>query len=81
MNNLEYLPIFDKPTKEQQDTLTNAAFVRRFRKNGILHDGSQDCTGLFLVLSGQIRAFTISDEGREITICQLYKRGYGKPLY
>lgn len=68
MNYLTYLPIFDKLTKSQQDTLTNAAFVRKFSKSAILHNGLQDCTGLTLVLSGQLRAFTISDEGREITM-------------
>ncbi len=74
MNYLTYLPVFDKLTKEQQDTLTNAAFVRRFGKSEILHNGSQDCTGLILVLSGQIRAFTISDDGREITMYRLFER-------
>ena len=60
MNYLTYLPVFDKLTKSQQDTLTSSAFVRKFGKGELLHNGSQDCTGLILILSGQIRAFTIS---------------------
>lgn len=74
MNYLTYLSVFDKLTKSQQDALTSAAFVRKFRKKEILHNGSQDCTGLILVLSGQIRAFTISDDGREITMYRLFER-------
>ena len=74
MNYLTYLSVFDKLTKSQQDALTSAAFVRKFRKSEILHNGSQDCTGLILVLSGQIRAFTISDDGREITMYRLFER-------
>ena len=74
MNYLAYLPVFDKLTKSQQDTLTKAAFVRKFSKSEILHSGSQDCTGLILVLSGQLRAFTISDDGREITMYRLFER-------
>lgn len=74
MNYLTYIPVFDKLTKPQQDTLTNAAFVRKFSKSEILHNGLQDCTGLILVLSGQLRAFTISDDGREITIYRLFER-------
>lgn len=74
MNYLSYLPVFDKLTKSQQDTLIGSAFVRKFRKNEILHNGYQDCTGLILVLSGQLRAFTISDDGREITMYRLFER-------
>ena len=74
MNYLTYLPVFDNLTKPQQASLTNSAFVRKFNKNEILHNGSQDCTGLILVLSGQLRAFTISDGGREITMYRLFER-------
>lgn len=74
MNYLTYLPIFDKLTKLQQDALKSSSIIRTFSKGEILHNGSQDCTGLFLVLSGQLRAFTISDEGREITMYRLFER-------
>lgn len=74
MNYLTYLPVFNKLTKSQQDTLTSSSFIRKFSKSEILHNGSQDCTGLILVLSGQLRAFTISDDGREITMYRLFER-------
>lgn len=74
MNYLSYLPVFNKLTKSQQETLTKAAFVHKFQKNEILHNGSSDCTGLILVLSGQLRAFTISDDGKEITMYRLFER-------
>lgn len=74
MNILEYLPIFDKLTRSQQDALKSSSFVNTFKKGEILHNGSEDCTGLMLVISGQLRAFTISDDGREITIYRLFER-------
>ena len=74
MNYLTYLPVFDKLTKSQHDTLTSSSFVRQFGKGELLHNGSQNCTGLLLVLSGQIRAFTISDNGRAITMYRLFER-------
>lgn len=74
MNYLTYLPVFDKLTKSQQDTLTGAAFYRKFGKGEILHNGVQDCTGLLLVLSGRLRAFTVSEDGREITLYRLLER-------
>ena len=33
-----------------------------------------DCTGLLLVRHGQLRAYSLSDEGREITIYRLFDR-------
>lgn len=74
MNYLTYIPAFNKLTKEQQDILNAASQIRKFKKGEILHNGSNHCTGLILVLSGQIRAFTISDDGREITMYRLFER-------
>lgn len=74
MTYLSYLPVFDKLTKQQQAELENAATERKFNKGEMLHSGSQDCTGLILVLSGQLRAFTMSSDGREITLYRLFER-------
>lgn len=74
MNYLTYLPVWDKLEKSQQDKLTSSAVKRKFKKGEILHNGSADCTGLFLVLSGQLRAFAVSEEGREITLYRLFER-------
>ncbi len=61
MNYLSYIPVFDHLTRSEQERLSQASFIRKFRKNEILHNGSQDCTGLVLVLSGQLLVFTISE--------------------
>lgn len=37
-------------------------------------NGNMDCTGLLLVKSGQLRAYILSDEGREVTIYRLFER-------
>ena len=74
MNYLTFLPIWDKLDEKQQDLLTNTSAVRKFHKGTLLHSGSSDCMGLFLVLSGQLRAFTVSKDGREITLYRLFER-------
>ncbi len=74
MNYLSYLSVWDKLTPSQQESLVRCAFRRSFRKGEFLHGGSSDCTGLILVLSGQLRAFTVSEEGREITLYRLFPR-------
>ena len=47
---------------------------RKISKGTVIHNGSMDCTGLLLVKSGQLRAYILSDEGREITLYRLFDR-------
>lgn len=61
-------------TGEQQEKLINSAFEKVFSKGEILHSGTADCTGLILVIEGQLRAFAMSDDGREITLYRLFER-------
>ena len=70
----DYLPVWDTLTARQQETLTRAAGLRTVEKGAIIHQGSIDCTGLLLIRSGQLRAYILSDEGREITIYRLFER-------
>lgn len=69
-----YFPIWDKLTPAQQETVSRSVVRRTADKGTILHNGSADCTGLFLVRSGQLRAYILSDEGREITVYRLFDR-------
>lgn len=69
-----YIPVWNKLTVEQQDRLARAAVVKKYRKGEFLHNGSTECTGLILVTSGQLRAYTVSDDGKEITLYRLFAR-------
>lgn len=40
----------------------------------MIHNGTVECTGLLLVRSGQLRAYILSDEGREISLYRLFDR-------
>ena len=51
--------------------LQQSAVFRQVRKGTVIHNGSENCTGLLLLGSGQLRAYILSDEGREITIYRL----------
>ena len=69
-----YFPIYEKLTSEEQALLTKHARLHTFEKDTMLHNGSNDCLGLVLIKSGQLRAFITSEEGREITIYRLFDR-------
>lgn len=69
----DYFPVWDQLTSAQQEKLTLRAINRTVTKGTTIHS-SIDCTGLLLVEHGQLRAYILSDEGREITIYRLLDR-------
>ena len=69
-----YFPIWDKLNKAEQDRITDNLITRSVTKGTVIHNGSMECTGLILIKTGQLRAYILSDEGREITIYRLFDR-------
>ena len=68
----EHFAIWDKLTADQQSRLSAAVALHRVERGAIVHNGSISCTGLILVKTGQLRAYILSDEGREITLYRLF---------
>ena len=68
-----YFPIWNKLNINEQHNLS--ASVRELHQNrgDLIHTGG-DCMGLILVTSGQLRAYTVSEDGREITLYRLFER-------
>ena len=69
----EYLPVWDKLTPQQQAQVEQVIEFRSVKKGTHIHDSSADCLGLVMVRSGQLRAYILSDDGREITIGRLFE--------
>ena len=70
----EFFPFWKTLTPDQQARMTASARAYTAKKGEVLHRGQADCLGLVCVQSGVLRAYTISDEGREITLYRLYQR-------
>lgn len=70
----EYLPFWSQLTPRQQQELSESSSFRHYAKGAVLHRGSDDCVGLIIVASGQLRVYTTSEEGKEITLYRLLKR-------
>ena len=62
-----YLPFWDKLTKEQQGRICEVIEFRKEKTGKHIHDSSAECLGLVAVKSGQLRAYILSEDGREIT--------------
>lgn len=70
----EFFPVWNKLTAGQQEQLEYAVRYEHAKKGTIIHNGSLDCVGVLLIHSGQLRAYMISEEGREITLFRLFER-------
>ena len=66
-------PIWNKLTADQQARLRSVTDLQRIKAGTVVHDGSPQCKGMLLVKSGQLRAYLLSDEGREVTICRFFE--------
>ena len=67
-----YLPFWEKLTAEQQQRITDVIEFRNVKKGSHIHDSSAECLGLVAVKDGQLRAYILSEDGREITIGRLF---------
>ena len=72
MDFANYFPVWNKLTPEQQNKLKEVSHPLKARAGDVVHNGSMDCLGLLLIRSGQLRVYTLSSEGREITLYRLF---------
>ena len=68
-----FFPIWDKLTPAQQERIRSTSILHSVKGGTMLHSGGPDCLGLLLVKSGQLRAYMLSDEGREVTISRFFE--------
>ena len=72
MSIANFFPVFSKLTPQQQQMLLDYTAIRTVPAGTVVHNGAVECTGFLLVRSGQLRAYTLSEEGREVTIYRLF---------
>ena len=68
----DYFPIWGKMTPAHQQRLTDSAEFLSVKAGNVVHNGNMDCLGLLLIRPGQLRVYTLSSEGREITLYRLF---------
>ena len=70
----ENFPIWNKLSKEHQQLILDRSEFRKVKKGTVVHNGDMDCLGMLLIRSGQLRAYILSEEGREITIYRMFEQ-------
>ena len=66
----QYFPFWNKLTEEDKKYLCNNSSVEYFNKEQPVHNNI-GCSGLYIVKSGKLRLYMLSEEGKEITLYRL----------
>ena len=70
----EFFPFWDKLTDRQREQLCAGTTEYSFRKGANIHGLDETCTGAILVIKGCLRAYLLSENGRELTLYR-FKEG------
>ncbi|MBQ4344261.1 MAG: Crp/Fnr family transcriptional regulator [Erysipelotrichaceae bacterium] len=70
----ESFKIWNQLSEDEKRQIESSIVQRRVKEHSMIHQGSLDCTGLLVIQSGQLRAYSLSEEGREITLYRLFEQ-------
>lgn len=65
------LPFWKHLKEDERELLSKNSSKVCFQKEESIHRNEEKCAGMIIVLSGQIRAFILSEDGRDITLYRL----------
>ncbi len=64
---------YNKLTEQQKDLLKSNTHRYEHKKNELLNHDSNECRGIEIVVSGQVRVFLSSRQGSQITLYRLFE--------
>lgn len=65
------LPYCEKLSNDEKQLLINNIKVVKYNKGEHLHSAGKECVGHLLVKKGELRAYMLSEEGRDVTLFRL----------
>ena len=69
MNNYEELfPFWEKLSDIEKALMEQTTYTETYNKGMLMHRTEDSCKGLMTILSGQLRTYILSEEGREVTL-------------
>lgn len=67
----QQLPFWDNLTEAQRELIISRSWFVSFETGEAVHSGEVDCLGVLVVLSGLLRSYLLSEDGKEATIYRL----------
>lgn len=65
------LSFWDKLSSKEKELFKNNVQKVKYSKGENLHSSDNECLGLLMVLSGELRVYILSEDGREVTLYRL----------
>ena len=70
----EMLPFYTELPDMWRKRMLSSCQLNRFDKGTMLHAGEEQCSGLFVLVNGRVRAYMATEEGKNITLFRLMER-------
>ena len=64
-------PFWEHLSKDEEALINSSMINKCYKKGQSMLNGAEECMGLFYIISGQVRIYIISEEGKEITLYRL----------
>lgn len=74
MDYMQLFPFWKYLTQSEKEYIEEACFTEKYEKGMLMHRSEQNCKGLMVVLTGQLRTYVVSEEGREVTLFRVYEK-------
>lgn len=68
-----YLPFWNNLTLQEKMEIQNKSRKIKYKKGFQMRQCEQSCGGIMIILSGQMRTFIVSEEGREVTLFRIFE--------
>lgn len=72
MNYEKLFPFWSKLSDADKKYVENSSYREKFNKGMLMYRSEDNCKGLITVLSGSLRTYLVSDEGREVTLFRVF---------
>lgn len=67
------LPFFKNLSKKEIEKLLDSSYLEQYKQGELIHSKDKSCTGIVLVLDGQLKSFMSAISGKEITLFRLFE--------
>ena len=65
-------PFWEQLTPEEQEFLCRTTRPVKYKKGERVHSPVESCVGILLLRTGQLRAYLLSEDGRDVTLYRLF---------
>jgi CRP/FNR family transcriptional regulator len=74
---IRHLNFWSHLSTEEKALINTHTKIVKYKRGETVHQGPLDCIGVMLVKKGQLRVYTMSEDGREVTLYRLFPDDVG----